>query len=106
CVKYEGGEYFNTHIDYFSEDDIDVIEDGGNRIFTFFIYLNSLKFDQGGETEFPHLGVKSRPRKGDSVGWWNFVRGKAQGDTLHRGLPPKNGGVKYGLNLWIRDPGW
>lgn len=106
CVKYKGGEYFETHVDFFSSDDSKLLDDGGNRIFTFFVYLNTLEKGEGGQTEFPELGVRSRPIKTDAVGWFNEVRGEMQRDTLHRGLPPKNGAVKYGLNIWIRKPGW
>jgi len=103
CVKYEGGEYFETHVDFFSTDDVDLLEDAGNRIFTFFAYLNNVDRGEGGETEFPQLEIKSRPVKGDAIGWWNFVRGEKKRNTLHRGLPPTEGHIKYGLNIWIRE---
>ena len=107
AVKYDGeGEYFETHVDYFSDSDEILLGDGGNRIATFFIYANTLERGEGGETEFPYLGVKSRPVKGTAVFWHNFIRGKAQKDTQHRGNPPKDGTVKIGINCWIRDIGW
>lgn len=107
AVKYDGEEeYFNTHVDFFSSDDEMLINDGGNRLSTFFIYANTLERGDGGETEFPELGIKSRPVKGDAVFWHNFVRGKAQRDTLHRGNPPAKGKVKIGINCWVRDIGW
>ena len=106
-VKYDGEEeYFNTHVDYFSESDEMLLNDGGNRISTFFIYATTLERGEGGETEFPYLKIKSRPVKGDAVFWHNFVRGKPQKDTQHRGNPPAKGQIKIGINCWIRDVGW
>ncbi len=105
-VKYEEGCYFETHVDFFSTDDSQLLNDGGQRIATFFVYLNTLEKGDGGETEFPDLGVKSRPVKTDSVFWFNEIRGEMKRNTYHRGLPPKNGKFKIGLNVWIRYPGW
>ena len=103
CVKYEGGEYFETHVDFFESNDERILEDAGNRILTFFVYLSTLDKGDGGETEFPELGIKSRPVKGDAVFWFNKVRGKMKHNTLHRGLPPINGKTKYGLNIWVHE---
>ena len=106
-VKYREGDEYQEHHDYFLEEHQDVIADGGQRIGTFFCYLNSLDKNEGGETEFPEIGVKAKPSKGTAVFWWNQVNGKTLPKTLHRGNPVlgKNR-TKYGLNIWIREYGW
>lgn len=107
-VKYgEGKEYYN-HWDFFEPADESFRNDGGQRIATFFVYLNDLDGkDHGGETEFPRIGVKVTPRKGTGIFWWNEREGKVIRDTMHRGNPVKGkGNIKYGLNIWIRKDGW
>lgn len=105
-VKYgEGKEYYNHH-DYFEPDFTEMIADGGQRIGTFFCYLNSLDAGDGGETEFPLLDLKVKPSKGTAVFWWNAKpNGSVIDKTLHRGNPVRKG-TKYGLNVWIREKGW
>jgi len=105
-VKYgEGDEYYDHH-DYFTSEHIEIISDGGQRIATFFCYLNSLDPDDGGETEFPLIEAKVKPSKGTAVFWWNVTpSGKLIDDTLHRGNPVKRR-TKYGMNIWIREHGW
>ena len=105
CVRYKKGEQFGKHVDYFKEQDVGVIDFGGQRVATFFVYLNSLEKNEGGETEFTQLGIKSRPRKGDAVFWYNknFENGQMIPETEHRGNPVLTDTVKYGLNIWIRE---
>lgn len=105
CVRYKTGEKFDSHVDYFDDHEIDVLDQGGQRIATFFVYLNTLH-GSGGETEFTKLGIKSKPRKGAAVFWWNRdpKTKKMLPSTEHRGNPvEKEGVVKYGLNIWIRE---
>lgn len=106
AVRYRYGQKFDAHVDYFDDHEIGLLDNGGQRIYTFFVYLNSLHSDEGGETEFPKLGIKSKPRKGDALFWFNQdpKTGKMMPDTLHSGNPvTKKGVTKYGLNIWIRD---
>lgn len=106
AVKYKKGEYFDKHVDYLNSDEIGEIDNAGNRIATFFIYLNTLQKTDGGETEFTKIGLKSRPKKGDALFWYNqnIETGKMIPETQHRGLPVLNDNViKFGLNVWIRS---
>lgn len=108
-VKYRGnGEQYYNHRDFFEPEHTDMIENGGQRLATLFIYLTSLEEDEGGETEFPLIDIKVKPSKGTAVFWWNAnSNGKLLSKTLHRGNPVKsNKHVKYGLNLWYRSKGW
>lgn len=102
CVRYKKGEYFGKHVDYFQEHEID---SSGQRIATFFVYLNTIDKGDGGETEFTKLKIKSRPKKGDSVFWYNknFKTGEMIPETEHQGNPVTGDIMKYGLNIWIRD---
>jgi len=105
-VKYEESQYYLDHHDYFSPIHVNSMGPAGQRYATFFCYLNTLEEDAGGETEFPRIGVKARPNKGDATFWWNELpSGTLMDDTLHRGNPVKKG-IKYGLNIWVRRNGW
>ena len=107
CVRYRQGEFFGKHVDYFEDHEVNVLDKGGNRIATFFVYLNTLEKSDGGETEFTKLGIKSRPKKGDAIFFINknFETGEMIPETEHQGNPVLVDTVKYGLNIWIRsDP--
>jgi len=105
-VKYQQGQEFKNHVDYFDPvEDEKAIEDGGQRIATLFLWLNDLEEDNGGSTTFPLIGLKCIPDQGSGLFWWNQYGDKLLSDTEHQGTTLKKG-VKYGLNVWIRFPGW
>ena len=103
-VRYKKGQYYKPHHDYLESSYTDMLADGGQRIGTFFVYLNDVR--GGGETSFPELGLEFKPKKGSAVFWWN-VDDKIEPipETLHQGKPVTSG-IKFGLNIWIRYPGW
>lgn len=103
-VKYEVGEFFKEHVDYFEREEI-YMDGGGQRIATFFVYLNDMEEEDGGSTLFPEIGLKSIPEKGSALFWWNESDGRLLTETKHAGEVVKKN-VKYGLNLWVRYPGW
>jgi prolyl 4-hydroxylase len=97
-VKYEEGQFFKPH------------HDGLFRPYTVFIYLNDLPPDGGGETRFPQLGLRIRPRKGAAVVWKNSMDVESPLGTIrtvedtrlvHEALPPV--GVKYGVNCFFNE---
>ena len=100
-VKYDEGQFFKPH------------HDGLFRPYTVFIYLNDLPQSKGGgETRFPQLGLRIRPRKGAAVVWANTTVVESPSGTLrtvedtrliHEALPPGNGGVKYGVNCFFNE---
>lgn len=105
-VRYRYMEQFAEHTDYFEPHEIGALDSAGNRVITVFVYLNTLEKDEGGETEFTKLGVKSRPKKGDAMLWYNQDPNTKEMLPLteHKGNPvTKEGVVKYGANMWIRD---
>jgi len=99
-VKYEPGQFFRPH------------HDGVFRPYTVFLYLNDLPPDSGGETRFPALGLRIRPRMGAAVVWGNTVSSRNEDGTfstvederlVHEALPPTIGNVKYGVNCFFNE---
>jgi prolyl 4-hydroxylase len=98
-VKYEPGDYFKPHHDWFQSDYADKI--GNQRRYTFFVYLNDVP-GGGGETDFPQLNRSFQPKKGDALFWRNCTElNECSELNLHQGKAPLND-VKYGLNIWVR----
>jgi hypothetical protein len=68
---------------------------------TFLIYLNDA-FD-GGETEFPKLGLKHRGRAGSALYFANLgADGAGDPRTLHAGRAPVRG-EKWLFSQWVRN---
>ncbi len=103
AVRYKKGEYFGKHVDYFDDDEIGLLDNAGQRIATFFIYLNTLEKEDGGETEFTKLKIKSRAKKGDAIFFLNQQDGRMVPETEHQGNPVLTDTVKFGLNIWMRS---
>lgn len=104
-VKYEVGEEFKEHVDYFDEENVSAISNGGQRIATFFVWLNDMEEEDGGATLFTDLGLMCIPEQGSGLFWWNQRGDKLLTKTKHCGAPVQKG-TKYGMNIWIRYPGW
>lgn len=73
----------------------------GQRLVTVFVYLNDMV---GGEcTHFPKLNLRSKPRKGCALLWYNLDGTGAPDElTLHGGEPVTQG-QKWGMNIWLRE---
>lgn len=98
-VKYDIGQEYKAHYDYFTTEYL--MKDSNQREYTIFIYLNDVVGD-GGETYFPNLNIKIKPKKGCALFWRNCTAsGECLKKSLHQGLPPLEG-EKYGMNVWIR----
>jgi prolyl 4-hydroxylase len=103
-LHYKGGESYRQHIDFFHPSRAgyaDEMRIRGQRVKTCLVYLNAGY--EGGETEFPRLGIKFRGEVGEALVFTN-VRADGAGDmnTLHTGLPVTRG-EKWLLSQWIRD---
>ena len=97
-LRYRKGQKYETHHDY---DYYSVPRQPGPRIVTFFMYLSDV--EEGGETNFPSLGLTFKPKKGRVVIWPNVMNDDPfEWDpmTQHQALPVKKG-VKYAANAWI-----
>jgi hypothetical protein len=103
-LHYRPGEGYSPHYDFFlpgSGAHAVTLAERGQRVTTVLVYLNDDL--QGGETDFPRLGVRHRGGKGDALMFRNVdAAGQPDRRTLHAGLPPTQG-EKWLLSLWIRD---
>jgi hypothetical protein len=104
-LHYKPGESFAAHFDFWDpafEGYAATLEQYGQRAFTVLVYLNDDGLE-GGETDFPELGLRHRGRKGDAIVFRNVdEQGQPDRRTLHAGLPPTRG-EKWLLSLWIHD---
>ena len=95
-IYYEKGEEYKTHID--PSADRMKKEDIKHRKFTTLFYLNDV--GEGGETEFPKLGLKVAPKRGRMLYFENYdKKGNITWDSSHRSLPVTKGD-KWAFNLW------
>ena len=102
--KYEVGEYYKEHYDFFSPFNHEFktyCEWMGQRTWTTMIYLNDV--EEGGETYFKYLNLKIKPKKGLLIAWNNlYINGFPNYKTMHEALPPKKGS-KYIITKWWRS---
>jgi prolyl 4-hydroxylase len=103
-LRYEIGQQFIPHYDFMDANSAGFREklgSYGQRIATFLIYLN--EGFEGGETNFPKIGLSYRGRTGDAIFWANLdTAGRPDPLTLHAGLPPTSG-EKWVFSQWIRE---
>lgn len=101
---YKTGEFYKPHFDFFRPDRklYDTYTSWmGQRTWTFMVYLNDVQI--GGETHFPRIGLKIKPKQGMAVIWNNLTKqGRPNYKTLHEALPPKSN-TKYVLTKWFRS---
>lgn len=97
-LRYELGQAYNPHHDAsVSQTRLAC----GPRILTFFLYLSDV--DEGGETGFPTLNIKVKPKKGSALLWPSTTNDnpeKIDGRTLHQAHPVVKG-RKFAANTWI-----
>ena len=103
-LNYGPGEQASEHFDYL-DPAIPAyaaeIARVGQRIATSLLYLN--EDYQGGETDFPELGLRHRGAMGDALIFFSTDRsGRPDPRTRHAGLPPTSG-EKWVLSQFVRD---
>ena len=97
-IIYYIGQKYITHHDYGSEE---VHLACGPRILTFFLYLSDV--EEGGETNFPTLGIAVKPKKGRALLWPSTLDSNLETQdirTLHEAKPVIKG-KKFAANSWI-----
>jgi hypothetical protein len=78
-----------------------VIEKQGERVITFLVYLNDDY--EGGETEFPRLGLRHRGARREGLLFANALRtGEPDKRMVHAGRPPTRG-EKWIVSQFIRN---
>mmetsp|Transcript_33970 Transcript_33970/g.89350 ORF Transcript_33970/g.89350 Transcript_33970/m.89350 type:complete len:525 (-) Transcript_33970:385-1959(-) len=105
-VRYEQGQKYEGHHDFFDVCDLEDKAGNGRRQVTFLIYLVDMpEGEKGGGTAFPELKLEVAPEQGSAVVFndchdW----GGEDGRSLHAGQPPMNPAtIKYAINGWIRS---
>tara|TARA_R100001082_G_scaffold77912_2_gene45620 strand:- start:403 stop:1209 length:807 start_codon:yes stop_codon:yes gene_type:complete len=100
--KYEIGQFYKQHIDYYNENQMDTYcKWMGQRTWTTMLYLNDV--EEGGETHFIKLGIKLKPKAGTLIAWNNLNKdGSRNTYTDHEALAPISG-KKYILTKWWRS---
>lgn len=105
-VNYQYQQEYKAHFDYFQNHD-NFTKGIGDRMYTFFVYLNTLEEEQGGYTEFPKLNIRVSPQAGTGIFWVNLRDSPERHyyqETLHAGTPVLDSKVeKWGVNIWIRE---
>lgn len=104
-VKYEPNTYYREHHDSCCDDTqacANFEKDGGQRVATLLVYLNSDFTD--GETHFPNLDLKLKAEPGSAILFrpLGSDEAKCHPKALHAGLPISSG-VKYVCNAWVRE---
>ena len=103
-LHYSEGEQIRNHYDFIDPGApryAEQIARRGDRVVTFLTYLNDNY--EGGETEFPELGLRHRGTQGEGLYFVNVdAEGKPALKTLHAGRPPL-AGEKWVLTQFIRD---
>jgi prolyl 4-hydroxylase len=103
-LRYEVGQEYKPHFDYFNPDSQKPLGIAGNRIATFLMYLADV--EEGGETTFPNAAggaLSVKPHKGDAVLFWDYTPdGKPDPLSLH-GASKVIKGTKWSLTRWIRE---
>jgi len=95
-IHYFPNEEYKVHVD--PSGDRNKNEGIQHRKFTTLLYLNNV--EEGGETEFPKLGLKVSPKKGRLIYFENYDKeGKITWQSSHRSLPVIKG-EKWAFNLW------
>ena len=105
--RYHAGQQFKHHYDYFTVTEPYWPQEarrGGQRTFTAMLYLNEP--EEGGATDFPHLGTAFLPKRGLLLAWNNMgPDGLPNPATLHAGTPV-GAGTKHIVTQWYRQDEW
>lgn len=103
-LRYQNGQEYREHFDFIDPSSGEAgreIGTRGQRIMTVFSYLTTVR--EGGETEFPRLGVSVKPEQGKAVLFSNVgANGAVEPNSLHASRPVVDG-EKWLATLWFRD---
>lgn len=102
--RYEVGQEFKAHTDYFEPDGPDFARfcsEAGQRTWTFMVYLGAVP--AGGATRFKTIDKIVQPEAGKLLAWNNRLPdGAVNPATLHHALKVRKG-RKYVITRWYRE---
>lgn len=99
-VRYAAGAEFTPHHDYFSSSaHSNLIEEGGQRVATVLVYLNTAS--NGGATMFCDVELEIMPHQGHALAF-SYPCASAGSLTLHAGVPLA-AGEKWIASFFLRD---
>ena len=105
-LRYEAGQEYALHPDFFSPEDAHALANGGQRVATFLLYLNSVPEHAGGATIWPHAargGLRVQPSRGSAVLLHNtHPSGGVDERSVHCGERVVEG-EKWVLSKWLRE---
>jgi prolyl 4-hydroxylase len=99
-LKYKEGGKYELHQDYHT---VNALMSGGARVVTWLMYTEDV--EEGGETNFPRIPVKIRPKKGRALVWSNVRDDDPLEEDLlarHEALPLVKG-RKYAATAWFHN---
>lgn len=103
-LHYAPGEEITNHFDFVNPDIPNYEQEiarNGQRVLTFLVYLNDDY--EGGETDFPALGIVHKGRRGEGLYFVNSLENdEADLRTLHAGRPPTSG-QKWIVSQFVRS---
>ena len=103
-LHYDAGQEITEHFDFVNPQIphyAEEINSPGERVVTFLVYLND-DYD-GGETEFPRLGVRHKARRRDGLFFVNALPdGTPDTRMVHAGRPPTRG-EKWIVSQFVRS---
>jgi prolyl 4-hydroxylase len=101
-ITYKPGQQYKNHCDFFNYPNKKITDN--DRVATAIAYLNNDFV--GGETFFPKLNIKFKPKKGSVLFFkYDYDSYTINLNTTHAGLPVKSG-QKYITTCWIRKEDW
>ena len=103
-LHYAIGEQITNHYDFVNpriQNYQAELEKRGQRIVTFLVYLNDDY--EGGETDFPEIGLRYHGAKGNGIFFTNALpNGAPDLRMVHAGLPPRDN-EKWLMSQFIRN---
>ncbi|RYY28351.1 MAG: 2OG-Fe(II) oxygenase [Sphingomonadales bacterium] len=105
--RYEPGQQFRTHNDYFASGQSfseAIANEGGQRTWTAMAYLN--RTEKGGATNFPMVPVAIPPTPGVLLVWNNMDKNGQSNPYSHHAGTVVEAGRKYVLTKWFRERAW
>ncbi len=103
-LHYAPGQQYERHFDFMEPDlpgSAASIDRFGQRVATLLVYLN--QGFEGGETDFPILGIRYKGQAGDALMFRNVDQAGAPDRRMaHAGLPPTTG-EKWLFSQWVRE---